>query len=387
MNFEFSTAPRIIFGCGAVKQLPLLASQIGKRALLLGGNAPERLSAPCALLRDAGIEPALLSVPAEPTTIMIDTMLHQISGANFQMVLAVGGGAVLDAGKTLAALLANGGKLLDYLEVVGTGKPLTAPSLPLIAVPTTAGTGTEATKNAVIGVPDHNLKASLRSPYLLPQVALIDPELTYTLPREITAASGLDALTQLIEPFVSNRSSPLTDSVCREGLARAARALPALAADEDNHGARKDMCLASLCGGIALANAALGAVHGLAGVIGGFYPIPHGVICARLLPLVMKANIRALSAAGAAEVLGRFREVAQILTGRTDAIEIEGAVWSAKICEKFGVPDLGSFGLQATDFKEISKKALNSNSMRGNPTSLSEAELAQVLRDAASGGL
>ena len=194
----------------------------------------------------------------------------------------------------MAALLTNEGDLSDYLEVVGKGRPLQNPAAPCIAVPTTAGTGAEVTYNAVLGVPDQHVKVSMRSPLMLPRWAIVDPLLTHSMPPELTASTGLDALTQLIEAFVSNKANPLTDGVCREGLQRAGRSLRRAFEDGSDAEAREDMSLASLFSGMALANAKLGAVHGFAGPLGGMTDAPHGVICGKLLPYVMQANVRAL---------------------------------------------------------------------------------------------
>jgi alcohol dehydrogenase class IV len=235
-------------------------------------------------------------------------------------VIGLGGGSVLDAAKAIAALMTNGGHPLDYLEVVGRGQALRVPAAAMIAIPTTAGTGTEVTRNAVLGSPEHHVKVSLRSPLMLPRLALVDPELTYDLPPALTASTGLDALTQLLEPFVSHQGNPMTDALCREGLRRAAQALPRVFANGQDRAAREDMALASLFGGLALANAKLGAVHGLAAPIGGMFPAPHGAVCAALLPHVMAINVRALrDRQPDAEALRRYDQAAQLLTGNAAA--------------------------------------------------------------------
>ena len=224
-------------------------------------------------------------VDGEPT---IEDARRAAAHADVEIVVAIGGGSALDLGKAAAALIANGGDPLRYLEVIGEGRPLERPSLPCVAIPTTAGTGSEVTRNAVLGSPTHGVKASLRSPHMLPAVALVDPELTYDLPPALTASTGLDALTQLIEPFVSARANAFVDAICRDAIPRVIAALPkAFAGDR---AARADMAYASLCGGLALANAGLGAVHGFAGPIGGRFPAPHGAICAVLLPHVVAIN-------------------------------------------------------------------------------------------------
>ena len=233
-------------------------------------------------------------------------------------MIGLGGGSAIDAAKAIAALAANGGDPLDYLEVVGRGRSLTQPSLPCIAIPTTAGTGAEVTRNAVLASPEHGIKASLRSATMLPRLALVDPELTYSLPAAVTASTGLDALTQLIEPFTSSKANPLTDALCREGMMRAARSLRTAYEDGRDAAAREDMALASLFGGLALANAGLGVVHGFAGPVGGTFHAPHGAVCAAFLPHVMAVNARALrTRQPGSAALARYDEIARILTGQS----------------------------------------------------------------------
>ena len=233
------------------------------------------------------------------------------------MVIGLGGGSAIDTGKAIAALLTNPGDPLDYLEVIGRGQALQQTPLPYIAIPTTAGTGSEVTRNAVLASHEHHVKVSLRSPLMLPRVAIVDPELTYSLPPAITASTGLDALTQLIEPYTCNSPNPMIDAICREGMQRAARSLKRAYQNGSDAAAREDMSIAALFGGMALANAKLGAVHGFAGPLGGLFPAPHGMICARLLPFVVEANVRALQMREPdSPVLKRYDEVAQLLTGR-----------------------------------------------------------------------
>ena len=259
-------------------------------------------------------------VSGEPTVEVIEAGLEQARDHHSELVISLGGGSVIDAGKAIAALLTNPGQIYDYLEVVGKGKPLTNPSVPYIAIPTTAGTGSEVTRNAVITVADQRVKVSLRSPSMLPRLAIVDPELAFGLPPEITAFTGLDALTQLIEPFLSNAANPMTDALCREGMRYAARSLRQAHDHGDDPEAREGMALASLFGGLALANAKLGAVHGFAGPIGGMFPAPHGAICARLLPLVVEGNLKAIrSRAAQASTLDRFIEMSRLLTGDQNA--------------------------------------------------------------------
>jgi alcohol dehydrogenase class IV len=297
------------------------------------------------------------------------------------VVAAIGGGSVIDTAKTVAMLLGNGGDPLDYLEVVGKGRPITQPSAPCIATPTTAGTGAEVTANAVLASPAHQLKASLRSPLMIPRVALVDPQLTVSCPPPVTAASGLDALTQCLEPFVSVRANPLTDGLAREGLRRAAAGLRAAFHDGTDLIARTDMAICSLLGGMALANAKLGAVHGLAGVIGGRADVPHGMACAALLAPVMQANVRALRLSGSPSVR-RYTEVARLLTGNRSASIDDGVAWIRETTIVLGVPRLGTFGLKAQDADDIAAKAAQSSSMKGNPVTLPHADLVSILLQA-----
>jgi alcohol dehydrogenase class IV len=303
--------------------------------------------------------------------------------AGSDLVIGMGGGSVIDAAKAIAALLANAGDPYEHLEVIGRGLPLRNPSAPVIAVPTTAGTGAEVTRNAVLASPEHRTKVSLRHASMLPDVALVDPELTYAMPPAITASTGLDALTQCLEPFVSHLATPLTDGFCREGLARSARSLLRAFNDGANVDARRDMALASLCGGLALANAKLGAVHGFAGPIGGMFEAPHGAVCARLLPLVMAANVRALQEREPdSPALDRYADAAKLLTGDANASVADGVSWVQALCAELAVPGFAGYGMTEDDLADVAAKAMPSSSMKGNPIGLSEEELVAVLQQA-----
>src|SRR5580658_7680008 len=319
-HFEFATASRIVFGCGEARQLSAAAAQMGSRALLVTGSSPERFRPLIANLESAGVACALFSTPAEPSIDLIRAGAEFARGEGCKVVVAIGGGSAIDTGKALAALLSNPGDPLDYLEVIGRAQPLQHPSAPLIAVPTTAGSGAEVTRNSVLASPEHRAKASLRSPFLLPKIALIDPELTFDLPRPITAATGLDALTQLIEPYVSSRANAMTDLYCVDGLRRAAAALPRVWEDGQDREARTAMSWVSLLGGMALANAGLGAVHAFAAPVGGMWKAPHGAICAAVLPHAIEVNLEALhSRAPSHPALGRYDEIARLLTRQPHA--------------------------------------------------------------------
>jgi alcohol dehydrogenase class IV len=310
-------------------------------------------------------------------------MVGEARGSGCELVIGVGGGSVIDAAKALSALITNPGDPLEFLEVVGKGRPLVATPLPFIAVPTTAGTGAEVTKNAVLASTEHRVKVSLRSDAMLPRVALVDPELTLSMPPALTAATGLDALTQVIEPFVSCRANPLTDALSREGITRGARALRRAFNDGSDHEARSDMALTSLCGGLSLANAKLGAVHGFAGPIGGMFAAPHGAVCARLLPCVVAGNIAALRAREPeSPALGRYGELARMLTGRPTAAAEDAVAWLHELVADLRIPPLGHYGVSDNVMAPLLESARRSSSMQGNPIVLDDHELARVLRAA-----
>ena len=291
MRFEFATATRIVFGEGTAATLPELVRTFGARPLVVTGASPER-----AAWLVSALSAQTFAVPGEPTVDLVREGARRVQEAACDVILSLGGGSAIDAGKAIAIIATNGGEPLEFLEVVGKGRAIAVPPLPFIAVPTTAGTGSEVTRNAVLGSTEHGVKASLRSPLMLPRVALVDPELTYGLPPAVTAATGLDALTQLIEPYVSARANPLVDAICVEGIRRVAGALRRAYHDGADREARRDMALASLFGGLALANAGLGVVHGFAAPLGGSWKAPHGALCAALLPHGMAANVAALRA-------------------------------------------------------------------------------------------
>jgi alcohol dehydrogenase class IV len=371
-QFEFATAARIIAGPGRAAELPALLANLGSRVLVCTGASPTRHAA---LLATLNQPVRRFEVPAEPTLDLARAGVAAAKDHQADVVLAIGGGSVIDAAKAIAILLGNGGDPIDYLEVIGSGRAITQPAVPCIAVPTTAGTGAEVTANAVLASPEHRLKASLRSSLLIPRVALVDPELTVSCPPPVTAASGLDALTQCLEPFVSPRASPLTDGLAREGLRRAAAGLRAAYADGKNLAARTDMAICSLLGGMALANAKLGAVHGIAGVIGGTADIPHGLACAALLAPVIEANIRKAKT----PTLERYTEVACLLTGDPGASAQDLRNWIHHTLTVLAVPGLAAFGLEPGDADEIAAKALKSSSMQGNPVPLTHDEVKAAL--------
>ncbi len=380
MRFEFATAARILFGEGVLDQAGALAAQLGKRVLVAGGSTPARLEPLLPLLAGKGMPVSKFAVRGEPTVEMVLQGTEQARGFGADLVIGMGGGSPIDAAKAIAALLANPGDPYDYLEVIGGGLPLANPAAPVIAIPTTAGPGAEVTRNAVLASPDQRVKVSIRHASMLPDLALVDPELTYDMPPAVTASTGLDALTQCLEPFVSHLATPLTDGFCREGMRRAARSLRRAFRDGTDLAARRDMALASLCGGLALANAKLGAVHGFAGPVGGMFDAPHGAVCARLLPHVMEANVCALQErAPGSPALARYQEVAAILTGNADAAITDGVSCVRGLADEMAVPGFASYGMTDGDLAEVVAKAVPSSSMKGNPILLTEGELTAVL--------
>jgi len=381
MRFEFATATRIIFGDGTIQQVPPLAAEMGSCAFVVTGRTRQRAKPLLEQLSKHRIKCVTFSVPGEPTTTIAKAAVLQARQAKSDLVIGIGGGSALDTAKVVAAMLTNSGQLEDYLEVVGRGKPLTQRPVPCITIPTTAGTGAEVTHNAVLGVPEHRRKVSMRSPLMLPHLAVVDPVLTYSMPPSITASTGLDALTQLMEVYVSNKANPLTDGICREGLKRAGRSLRQAYEDGSNRTAREDMAIASLFSGLALASAKLGAVHGLAGPLGGMISAPHGVICARLLPLVCEANVQTLQRrAGDSPALARYDEIAKLLTGTVTARAIDGLAWVQELCAALKVLPLAKFALKEQDFPTVVAKSRKSGSMKGNPVTLTDDELMEILK-------
>lgn len=399
VSFEFSTAGRIVFGAGTLARVPDLTVGLGTRPLVVTGATTERARPLLALLAERDLEIGVFPVPREPDveTVREGTLTARRAGCD--CVVGFGGGATLDAAKAIAILATNPGDVLDYLEIIGGGRTLTVDPLPCIAVPTTAGTGSEVTRNSVIASREHRVKVSLRHQSMLPRVALVDPQLTYGLPPHLTAATGLDALTQLIEPFVCTRANPFTDGLCEQGITRVARALrpafagagfargafaaPAEAAPPDIAAAREDMAVASLFGGLALANAGLGAVHGIAGPLGGMIDAPHGALCAALLPAVVAANLRALSERlPGSPALPRYRRVARLLTGNPDATPDDAVSWLLGLATDLGVLGLSAHGVGPALVPELVANAARASSMKANPVELTREELTAIVEAA-----
>lgn len=386
MRFEFATAGRILFGKGTITEAGTVARSYGNPVLVVTGTS-HRSDRLLDILTTEGIRNQIFRVAGEPTLDLVGQGVELARRQGSKVVFAFGGGSVIDAGKAIAAMLPNPGNLLDYVEVVGAGKPLPFDSAPFVAIPTTAGTGSEVTRNAVLASTEHRVKVSLRHASMLPKTAIIDPELTYDLPPDLTATTGLDALTQLIEPYVCARPNPMTDALCVEGMQRAARSLRKAVQDGHDASAREDMAMAALFSGMALSNAGLGAVHGFAGPIGGMFPAPHGAVCAALLPHVMAINIEALGKDPRhAAVLARFEKVAQILTTNSEASVADGVDWVKSLVEDLKIPHLGAYGILRQHVPGIVEKAARASSMKANPVALSSDELSAILNRALSPG-
>ena len=383
MRFEFATAVRIVFGAGTVREAGQIAHEFGRSALVVTGKNPGRADGLIDLLRQQNMESRIYVVSGEPDIGSVERGVAQAKEAGCDFVISFGGGSAIDAGKAIAAMLSNEGQLLDYLEVVGQNKPLQCPPAPFMAIPTTAGTGSEVTRNSVLASPEHRVKVSLRSPLMLARVAIIDPELTYDLPPSLTASTGLDALTQLIEPYVCSRANPMTDALCLEGIPRVARALRRAYENSQDPVAREDMSVASLFGGLALANAGLGAVHGFAGPIGGMFPAPHGAVCAALLPHVIATNILAAKVRSpGGETVRKYDRIAQLLTGKSEATANDGVQWVRELVTGLGIPPLKTYGVRPSDVMGLVEKASKASSMKANPLPLTRDELTEVLHRA-----
>jgi alcohol dehydrogenase class IV len=381
MEFEFATASRIIFGNGSIGKLDSVLPPFGNRCLLIVGKQNPDPEIILGKLKTLEISSTIVHIEHEPEVKDIERTIVAGRKNKCEFVIGFGGGSVIDAGKAAAAMLNNSGELLDYLEVVGKGQPLSHPSKPYVAIPTTAGTGSEVTRNAVISVPEHKVKVSMRHKYLLPEIALIDPLLTLSVPKSITASTGMDAFIQVIEPFLTRISNPFVDMLCARAIPLGRKNLMACYDDGGNIGARENMAFVSLMGGLALANAKLGAVHGFAGPIGGMFAAPHGAICAALLPAVMEVNANLLKTRTAeAEKINRFEQVARWITGDESASILDGVEAIIALSDYLNIPSLSNYGINENDFPAIIEKAKRSSSMKGNPVLLSEDEMSLILR-------
>lgn len=383
MQFAFATSARIIFGPGSIKDLTSYITLSNKRIFVVTGRSKDRSSIVKKILSPLSCELISYRIKNEPTTNLVYEAVQKAREFNCDSVIGIGGGSVLDTGKVVAALLTNQGKLIDYLEVIGNNKKLENQPVPYIAIPTTSGTGAEVTRNAVIKSSNHRVKVSMRDYSMIPKLSIIDPELTLSMPQNITAATGIDAFTQLMEAYVSNSTNPITDGLCREGMHCVAHSLLTAFEQGNELSAREDMSLASLFGGIALANAKLGAVHGFAGPIGGMFDIPHGVICARFLSPVMKINIRALQQRyPKSPALQRYLEIARIITKNPHADLNDGIQWTHNLCNFLQIPSLTEFDIPYNAIPSIVEKSARASSMKGNPVSLTNEELVHIVTEA-----
>ena len=376
--FELAAPGRIVVGAGVVAQAGSTLAALGaKRILLVTGRSARHVDR---LQASVKLPVVTYAIPGEPTLAMVNEGRDLARRERCDAVIALGGGSAVDAGKAIAALAGNDGELLDYMEIVGQAKPLPRPGLPCIAIPTTAGTGAEVTKNAVLASPEARVKASLRSPHLLPVLALVDPDLLDGIPKPILAQTGLDALSHLVESFVTIRANAFTLGLGREGMVRLARSLrPAFEQGLDAE-RREDLAIASLFGGLCLANSGLGAVHGFAAPLGGMWHAPHGAVCAGLLPPVMAANARALAERSPeSPSLARYRELDRLLAGGQNA-----ARWTADLTQALAIPKLATFGVQTHEVPLLVERAKAASSMRGNPIALLDEELTGIARSALS---
>ena len=389
-NFEFVAPVRILFGSGQFERLGELSTKLGKRALIVFNGSEALANTVKDQLTAAGLNAHLFRQRGEPTVSDVDSATELARKEQVDLIIGLGGGSAIDAAKATAALVGNGGSALDYMEVVGHGQKLTRPSVPWIAIPTTFGTGAEATKNAVIGAPDKGFKASIRGEQMVAKIVLVDPVLGQGVPANVIAQSGMDALCQLIESYTSNGAGPMTDGLAMTGLKRAPSALNRAYHNSQDIDALSDMALAALLSGICLANAGLGAVHGFAAPLGANFPIPHGAVCGALLPYVVRANVAALRAASKDHpILRRYTDIGRAAgaapaTGDADAIEFL-IQFLFDLSRDLHIQPLSAFGVEHKDVDRIVALARKASSMRFNPIVLDDAVLAAVLRNAIAG--
>jgi alcohol dehydrogenase class IV len=389
-SFSISRLPRISYGSGRINEVPALAASYGRTALLVTGKqsfcATPRWQTFTQALESKGIDWLHFTVSGEPSPMLVDEAVSQFRKENVDVVIAIGGGSVLDAAKAIAGLLPHGNSVMDHLEGVGNNVPYRGPSTPFIAVPTTAGTGSEATKNAVLSVqgPD-GFKKSFRDECLIPEYAIIDPDLLATCPRELVAADGMDAFTQLLESYVSLKANPFIDALAWSGMTAVKEGFFAAwegKEPEASHG-RAAMAYASLLSGITLAQVGLGSVHGLASPLGAFFPIPHGVVCGTLVSTATEINIKAMQQREPQNpALAKYAQVGRLLTGRNDLDDTSArsaliellADWS----ERLQLPRLNGYGISADDFPMIVANSRGS-SMLTNPIVLKDEEIKEIL--------
>ncbi|MBV9083821.1 MAG: iron-containing alcohol dehydrogenase, partial [Acidobacteriaceae bacterium] len=379
MRFDFATVGRILFGVGIVSELPKIASELGRRPLVITGRTTARAAPAVNALEPAKLDALTFSVEGEPTLDIVRSGAKLAREQRRDLLIGLGGGSAIDTAKAIAALATNSGEPLDYLEVIGRAQPLENAPLPFIAVPTTAGTGAEVTRNAVLGSPEHKVKASLRSPMMLAKVALVDPELTLDLPAAATASTGLDALTQLIEAYVSSRANRFTDLFCVEGMQRVKASLVEAFNNGAKRSARESMSFASLLSGLALANAGLGVVHGFAAPLGGMLNAPHGALCAAVLPQGVLVNVQALhDRAPSHEGLRRYSQAARILTGNQQADAADLSRWLSDLVLQLNIPPLRHHGLTGVQIPALIERVATASSTKSNPIPLTREELTEI---------
>jgi len=389
-EFSIARLPRIEFGAGRLATVPALARSMGERAVLVTGAGAIETHPAWQPFLDAlaqeGIRWEQLRIRGEPSPELVDESVTRLRAGDFQLVIGIGGGSVLDGAKAIAGLLPQGNSVMDHLEGVGPELPYQGPPLPFIAVPTTAGTGSEATKNAVLSRQGaEGFKKSFRDEQLVPDVAVVDPDLLSTCPPALIAANGMDALTQLMESYVSLRANPLTDALALSGLEAARDGL--LAWHEGGPGAadgRERMAYAALLSGITLAQTGLGSVHGLASPLGAFFPIPHGVVCGTLVATATRINLQALREREAhSPALAKYARLGELLSGRRmerteqalDTLVATLEDWT----ERLQLPRLAAYGVTAADFDKVVANSRGS-SMKTNPIVLTDGEIGAVLK-------
>jgi alcohol dehydrogenase class IV len=380
VRFDLAVPVDVRFGAGRVSEVPQALAALGaSKVMIVTGRTTSRAAPVRSALTELGVASDVFAVRTEPSIDLVRTVVAQLTGAGCDAVLGFGGGSALDVAKAVAVLATAGTDPLDHLEVIGAGRPISLPGLPCVAVPTTAGTGSEVTRNSVLSA--GGVKASLRSPLMLPKVAVVDPDLLIGLPAPTIAASGMDALSQLIEPLLSQRANPFSDALARDGIRRSARSLRrAYEEGMEDAGVREDLALASLFGGMCLANSGLGAVHGLAAAAGARLSAPHGAVCAAVLAAAVEVNLRALrNRAGDHPALARLDEVATLLTGQPDASPEDAIVWLQELTAALSIPGLARYGLDEAEIPEVVAAAQKASSMRGNPIELTDAEVRDIV--------
>jgi alcohol dehydrogenase len=388
-SFDIARLPRIKFGPGTVDQLPRIALQYGRRLLIVTGAGSflgsSRWQSLAGELAQAGIEWQIIQVAEEPSPELVDDAVRALHDTPVDVVVGIGGGSALDAAKAIAGLLRPGNSVMDHLEGVGPEQPYQGPSTPFIAVPTTAGTGSEATKNAVLSRHgEAGFKKSFRDDQLVAEWAIIDPDLLSTCPPAIIAANGMDAFTQLLESYASTKANPFTDTLATSGMAAVRDSLlPWFNGAGEASECRARMAYAALLSGITLAQVGLGSVHGLAAPLGAFFPIPHGVACGTLVAEATRINIAALKErAPDSPALGKYAEAGRLLSGQALA-DAEALNMLIEILEdwtgRLGIAQLGSYGVDEADIPRIVANSRGS-SMKTNPVVLTDAEIAGLLR-------